>query len=121
MGVPNFIFAKMNVCVFFSTLNCGGESQLSSTIEHRNAGSILLSTYRRGQLIEEVNSSKRPEREFFIDNLLVRIEMIRWTGLAPSEFGFSFPGGRISNFLETKAICSSGHLSAVVNLSTAAT
>ena len=31
-----------------------------------------------------------PEREFFIDNLLVRIqctvEMIRWTGLAPWEF-----------------------------------
>jgi len=30
------------------------------------------------------------EREFFIDNLLVRIhyiiEMIKWTGLAPSEF-----------------------------------
>jgi len=31
-----------------------------------------------------------PEREFFIDNLLVRvhfiIEMIWWTGLAPWEF-----------------------------------
>ena len=37
------------------------------------------------------------EREFFIDNLLVRIHfivvMIRWTGLAPREFEFSFPGG----------------------------
>ena len=36
------------------------------------------------------------EREFFIDNLLVRthfiIVMIRWTGLAPWEFGFPFPG-----------------------------
>jgi len=34
------------------------------------------------------------EREFFIDNLLVRIhffiEMIWWTGLAPSEFDFTF-------------------------------
>ena len=34
----------------------------------------------------------RPEREFFIDNLLVRIHyiivMIRWTGLAPWEFEF---------------------------------
>ena len=34
------------------------------------------------------------EREFFIDNLLVRIhfiiEMIRWTGLAPWEFKFPF-------------------------------
>ena len=36
------------------------------------------------------------EREFFIENLLVRIhfiiEMIWWTGLAPWEFEFSFPG-----------------------------
>ena len=35
------------------------------------------------------------EREFFIDNLLVRIhfiiEMIWWTGLAPREFEFFFP------------------------------
>jgi len=38
------------------------------------------------------------EREFFIDNLLVRIHfiivMIRWTGLAPWEFEFPFPGSR---------------------------
>ena len=44
------------------------------------------------------------EREFFIDNLLVRthciIEMIWWTGLAPWEFEFPFPGRLISTFLE---------------------
>jgi len=43
------------------------------------------------------------EREFFIDNLLVRIhfiiEMIRWTGIAPWEFEFPFPGSLISTFL----------------------
>ena len=43
------------------------------------------------------------EREFFIDNLLVRIyliiEMIWLTGLAPWEFEFPFPGSRISAFL----------------------
>jgi len=43
------------------------------------------------------------EREFFIDNLLVRIHfiivMIRWTGLAPWDFGLSFPGSLISTFL----------------------
>ena len=37
------------------------------------------------------------ERDFFVDNLLVRfhfiIVMIRWTGLAPWEFEFPFPGG----------------------------
>jgi len=42
----------------------------------------------RGQL----DDSKVREREFFIDNLLVRIHfiivMIRWTGLAPWEFEF---------------------------------
>ena len=40
------------------------------------------------------------EREFFIDNLLVRIHviivMIRWTGLAPREFEFPFPGSLTS-------------------------
>ena len=43
------------------------------------------------------------EREFFIDNLLVRIhfiiEMIRWTGLAPWEFQFPFSGCLTSTFL----------------------
>ena len=40
------------------------------------------------------------ERERFIDNLLVRIHfiivMIRWTGLAPWEFEFPFPGSLTS-------------------------
>jgi len=43
------------------------------------------------------------EREFFIDNLLVRIHciivMIRWTGLAPWGFEFPFPGSLTSAFL----------------------
>ena len=43
------------------------------------------------------------EREFVIDNLLVRVHliivMIRWTGLAPWEFEFPFPGSLISTFL----------------------
>jgi len=41
--------------------------------------------------------------EFFIDNLLVRVHfitvMIRWTGLAPWEFEFPFPGSLTSTFL----------------------
>ena len=44
-----------------------------------------------------------PEREFFIDNLLVQIHfiivMVRWTGLAPWEFEFPFPGSLTSTFL----------------------
>jgi len=42
---------------------------------------------------------------FFIDNLLVRIHlitvMIRWTGLAPWEFEFPFPGSLTSTFLDS--------------------
>jgi len=48
-----------------------------------------------------------PEREFFIGNLLVRIHfiivMIRWTGLAPWEFEFPFPGSLTSTFLAGRA------------------
>ena len=44
-------------------------------------------------------------REFFIDNLLVRIHftivIIRWTGLAPWEFEFPFPGRLTSTFLKS--------------------
>jgi len=39
------------------------------------------------------------EREFFIDNFHFIIVMIRWTGLAPWEFEFPFPGSLTSTFL----------------------
>jgi len=51
------------------------------------------------------------QREFFIDNLLVRthciILMIRWTGLAPWEFEFPFPGSLTSTSLE-RSVSSQG-------------
>jgi hypothetical protein len=44
--------------------------------------------------------SREREREFFIDNLLVRIHfiiaMVKWTGIAPRELEFHFPGSLIS-------------------------
>jgi len=47
--------------------------------------------------------SAKVQRELVIDNLLVRIHffnvMIRWTGLAPWEFDFPFPGSLTSTFL----------------------
>ena len=44
--------------------------------------------------------STAEEREFFIDNLLVRIHLMIWrTGVAPWEFESPFPGGLISTFL----------------------
>ena len=48
------------------------------------------------------------EEEFFIANLLVRIHyiivMIKWTGLAPWEFEFPFPGSLTSTFLVNPGI-----------------
>jgi len=52
-------------------------------------------------------SACMPERDFFIDNLLVRIHfiivMIRWTGLVPWEFEFPFLGSRTFTFLDMHA------------------
>jgi len=49
-----------------------------------------------GQVLQLHCRDLPPERESFIDNLLVRIHfiivMIRWTGLAQWEFEFRFPG-----------------------------
>ena len=48
------------------------------------------------------------QREFLIDNLLVRIHfiivMIGWTGLAPWEFEFPFPSSLTSNFLDKQVM-----------------
>ena len=50
-----------------------------------------------------------PERDFFIDNLLVRlhfiIEVIWCTGLAPWEFEFPFPCSFTSTFLARGRYC----------------
>ena len=56
-----------------------------------------------GQVLQLHCRDLPPERESFIDNLLVRIHfiivMIRWTGLAQWEFDFPFPGSLTSTFL----------------------
>jgi len=56
--------------------------------------------------------TRASEIEFFIANLLVRIHfiivMIRWTGLAPWEFEFPFPGSLTSTFLDTRHVPHSG-------------
>ena len=48
-------------------------------------------------------SLRLKKREFFIDNLLARIHfiivMVRWTGLAPWESDFPFPGSLTPTFL----------------------
>jgi len=56
----------------------------------------------REALTLEQAADQGSERKLFIDNLLVRmlfiIEMIWWTGLAPWEFEFPFPGSLTSAF-----------------------
>ena len=51
-----------------------------------------------------LRNDQRSFREFFVDNLLVRvhciIEMIWWTGLAPWELECPFLGSLISTFLK---------------------
>jgi len=63
---------------------------------------------------KSVQEGHESEREFFIDNLLVRIHfiivMFSWTGLAPWEFEFPFPGSLTSTFLalnESTCVCGS--------------
>ena len=60
----------------------------------------LLQTVGEGQTTVRPSP---PEREFFLDNPLVRIHfvvvMIRWTGLAPWEFEFPLSGSLTSTFL----------------------
>ena len=60
----------------------------------------------RGLTLGEVPSSPaQGERERVVDNPLVRIHfiivMIWWTGLAPWEFEYPFPGSLICTFLES--------------------
>ena len=58
---------------------------------------------KRGMGVSGTGGCVSGEREFFIDDLLVRIhviiEMIWWTGLAPCEFELPFSGSLICTFL----------------------
>ena len=64
----------------------------------RRAGSAAEPVARKnsGGGARESGVCRKVGREFFTDNLLVRVHfiivMIRWTGLAPWEFEFPFPG-----------------------------
>ena len=68
-------------------------------------GRLCPDTDEWGQIVI-INVLTRYGRQFFLDpnKVLVRfhfiIEMIRWTGLAPWEFEFPFPGSLTSTFLE---------------------
>ena len=87
----------------------------SVLVNLRNTGNLGAARVRRsgggadGHAPGGESRAQRPahragtQREFFIDNLLVRVHftivMIRWIGLAPWEFEFPFPGSLTSTFL----------------------
>jgi hypothetical protein len=66
----------------------------------------MAPSVNRNKRITSVSSRSEREREFFIGNPLVRIHliivMIRWTGLAPRDIEFLFPGSLTSIFLDQK-------------------
>ena len=59
---------------------------------------------RKPYTLDPNSGGRAVEKEFFVDNLLVRIHsiivMIRWTGLAPKEIKFPFSGSLTSPFLK---------------------
>jgi len=85
------------------------EEPKGPTVESFCSKFHLFSGLKRDQLMRDLryqharNVPPSAEREFCIDNLLVRIHfivvMIRWTGLAPWEFEFPFPSSLTSSFL----------------------
>ena len=64
---------------------------------------ILSDVEKRKVASPREHAHAAPERESFIGNVLVRIHfiivMIMWTGLAPWEFEFPFPGSLTSTSL----------------------
>ena len=73
---------------------------MNEMAEARGAGCTTCSCARPSPSDSSPRDCRK--REFFIDNLLVRIhftiETIWWTGLAPWEFEFPFPGSLTSTF-----------------------
>ena len=88
----------------------------TADVAHRQflPGFLAMRFENEALLPENGTPNPRPgaERELFIDNLLVRIYfiivMIRWTGLAPWEFEFTFPGSLTSTFLGPGALRRAG-------------
>ena len=80
-----------------------GQEAIRATTSVSTLVHFRLLTNLRGLRGTGARIGEEREIEFFLDNLLVRIHfiilMIRWTGLAPWEFEFPFPGSLTSTFL----------------------
>ena len=92
------VFKAHRLCV---SLNSRLESNKEEEGEARGGMAAGVRVTKDG----EGKSRSTCERDFFIDNLLVRnhliIVMSRWTGLAPWEFEIPVPGSLTSTFLRS--------------------
>ena len=100
-SVPGYAFDFRNICIQ-GEMTFGDPFEDSGVVEGEGAWE------KREESAVATPASLRicppeTEREFFVDKLLVRIHfvimMIRWTGLAPLESKFTFPGSLTSTFL----------------------
>ena len=101
MGVPGADAAISSVKGVDAVIcSVEGVDAVISSVEGVDAGASPV----KG-VVDAATTPANRVREFFIDNLLVRVHfiivMIRWTGLAPWEFEFPFPGSLTSTFRRT--------------------
>jgi len=84
-------------------LLAGGGKRFKSKIDFHHPRFRFLAVVGALQHVGDLSRLGGAGGHFFIDNLLFRIHfiivMIRWTGLAPWEFEFPFPGSLTSTFL----------------------
>ena len=101
---------RQHGAAFLSPFGCrapfGRERGLGgfTQVPDQNGVSVPQQLQLRNVWYKPRNFNPATEREFFIDDLLVRIhlisEMIWWTGLAPWKFEIPFPGSTTSTLQE---------------------
>ena len=103
---PSHVSAKqlyLNTCALYPNVDISAmHPKVDNTGQMQ--GDLIMSVPLSCLLWNDLVHRHRPEKDCFIDNVLVRIhfmfELIWWTGLAPWEFDFSFQGSLTSTFLE---------------------
>ena len=83
----------------------GSYLRLTDFVYHSTLGLRVIKKKKEDPSgVATLRAAPASQRDFFIDNLLVRIHfiivMIRWTGLAPWEFEFPFPDSLASTFID---------------------
>ena len=99
---------RVGANILFQSLEVVGIRRLVVQIRPISKNDLLPELQRPGRG-SRCSPTSRPAREFYIDNLLVRIHsiivMTRWTGLAPWVFEFPFPGSLPSHLPGRQELC----------------